>query len=282
MKYLFFGGKAIGNYVLDGLIKNNEYPEGIVVYRDIIDNQLIRNAKSLGTRILQIDHFNQKQQDIIEFVKELNIDTFICVSFPFIISRELLDLVKYPINIHTGAIPKYRGYHPISAALLCDEPFQATTVHFMEEEVDAGRIILQDYVKVENEDDIVKIRQKLIELSLRLILIVIKQVKGNALYSRSQVGDIIWAPRRKPEDSKIDFSRGSRYLHNFIRALTDPYPNAFGYRNEDIVHIKRSIVCNSPGIVLAQVGHRKYIVSSGDGVVFIETDIDLKINDKLE
>ena len=282
MKFIFWGGKDIGNFVLKGLIENNNIPEGIIHYRDNIDQKLIEEARSKGIPILHIKTFKKQQEELINFINTLEVDLYISVAFPFILPKEILNLVKYPINIHTGAIPKYRGHHPISAAFLNDESYQATTVHLMAEEVDAGQIILQDFVKVENEDTIFTIRKKLIELSLKLILITIKQLRNGSFYPRPQIGEVIWAPRRKPEDSKIDFAQTSRYLHNFIRALVDPYPNAFAYSNGKCVKIKKSIVSNIPGVVLAALGNRRYIISTGDGVVFIETDLELKVNDKLE
>ncbi len=282
MNYIFWGGKAIGNFLLRGLVDNNHIPKGIVLYKDILDKELVDELKSYDTKILPINKFREQQKEIIAFIKELNVNAYISVSFPFILSKEILELVEFPINIHTGALPKYRGHHPISAAFLNDELYQATTVHFMTEDVDAGEIILQDFIKVENEDNIITVRQKLIELSLKLLLIAIKQIINGDLYSRHQKGEVIWAPKRKPADSKIDFSRSSRYLHNFIRALVDPYPNAFAYCNGKCVKIKKSIAMNTPGVVLSSLGNRQYIVSTGDGVVFIETDLELKINDKLK
>jgi methionyl-tRNA formyltransferase len=167
--------------------------------------------------------------------------------------------------------------------LLNDEPYQATTVHYMTEEVDAGDVLLQDYVPVENEDTIITVRQKLIELSLKLILTVIDQLKQGTLYPKKQIGESISAPMRKPEDSRIFFSNKSRYLHNFIRALVDPYPNAFAYRQDKkLVKIKKSFISNTPGKVLEDLGDNKYIVSTEDGVIMIETDIKLEIGEQLQ
>lgn len=282
MKFVFWGGKAIGNYILEKLLDKSRIPTAIIYYREELESDLIYKSKDLGVRVLQIEKFNTSQEKIIAFIKGLDVDTYISISFPFIISREILDLVEYPINIHTSAIPKYRGHHPISAALLNNEPYQATTVHLMVSEVDAGEILLQDFIDVQNEDTIVSIRQRLIELSLELLLKVMQQVEKGTLYPKRQIGETVWAPKRTPEDSKLDFSKPSRYLHNFIRALVDPYPNAFVLRDKQTVQIKKSIVSNKPGVVMAKINQFEYVVSSGDGVIFIETDTELSIGDKLK
>jgi methionyl-tRNA formyltransferase len=282
MKYIFWGGKAIGNTLLSGLIDNGRIPEGIILYKDIIDPVLLEKAGSLGTSILEINSFKKSQGEIISFIKKLDVDCYISVAFPFILSPEILSLVNYPINVHTGAIPRYRGHHPISAAFLNDEAYQATTVHIMEPEVDSGSILHQDFIKVENEDNIVTVRDKLIDLSLKLLLVTIDQLEQGVLYSRKQVGEPIWAPKRTPEDSRIDFKKSSRYLHNFIRALVDPYPNAFAFKGEKCIKFKQSVSSNTPGKVLEDLGNQRYVISTGDGIILVETDSPLEINDILE
>jgi methionyl-tRNA formyltransferase len=283
--YIFFGGKSIGNFVLSKLLDDHIYPTAIVYYRDHLDSELIIRANSLGISIFQIQKFREEVGQIIGFIKEQNPEFFVSVAFQFILPKEILNLVNWPINIHTGAIPKYRGHHPLAAAFLNDEPYQATTVHLMAEEVDAGKILLQDFVQVTNEDDMVSVRQKLIELSYQLLSIVIKQLKNNCLYPKEQIGEIVWAPKRTPEDSLIDFNNKSRYLHNFIRTLVDPYPNAFTSINgntDDVVKIKKSITSNEIGKVLKKIDDFEYIVSTIDGIIWIKTDKKLNEGDILK
>ncbi len=282
MKYIFWGGKALGNYILNGFLDNKILPTGIICYREELDKPIIEHAKKLDIEVLQIQKFKKEQDKITRFISSLGVDYYISAAFPFILSGEILNMVKYPINIHTSAVPKYRGHHPISAALLNDEPYQATTVHIMKEEVDSGEIILQDFIKITNEDTILTIRQRLIELSYKLVLKAIQQLESGTLYLKNQIGPSVWAPRRNPEDSKIDFSRDSRYLHNFIRALVDPYPNAFSKINGEEIKIKKTISSDIPGLVLAKTKDNKYVVSSGDGVIFIEADKELSVGDKFD
>jgi methionyl-tRNA formyltransferase len=279
--FVFFGGKAIGNYVLSHLISDGIIPKAIVCYRDHLDADLLNKAKSYGVSVMVIQKFRVEVDDVYEFIKNHKPDFFISVAFQFILPGKILNLVKWPINIHTGAIPKYRGHHPIAAAFLNDEPYQATTVHLMAEEVDSGKVLLQDFIKVQNEDDMVSIRQQLIELSYRLLKTVIHQLKNDCLYPKEQVGEVVWAPKRTPEDSKIDFNNKSRYLHNFIRTLVDPYPNAFGYKDGEIVKIKRSVTSNKPGVILKKIAKNEYIISTQDGILWIETDVELNEGDQL-
>lgn len=281
MTYIFWGGKEIGSYVLQNLIQDGILPAGIVSYQQIIDASVLDLAREKQIPVLQVDRFKKSLPQIEQFVKDSGADSFVSVSFPFILPGSILRLVKTPVNIHTGAIPRYRGYHPISAALLNDEPYQGTTVHLMAEEVDAGDVLLQDFVPVKNTDTINTVKGALIQLSYRLLRKVLDQIANGTLYPKKQVGEVIWAPKRGPEDSRIDFSQPSRYLHNFIRALETPYPNAFGFVNGERIHVRSSMSGNTPGEVIACTTDGRYVVATGDGVVIIETDRTLKIGDRI-
>jgi methionyl-tRNA formyltransferase len=278
LNFIFFGGKDIGNYILKNLINDKLNPVGIVAYRDIIDPQILNKCKKSGSKILHIESFKNSEQNIYDFILNINPNSFISSAFPFILSERIINLVNYPINIHTGALPKYRGHHPISFALLNDEKFQATTIHFMEKNVDEGRILLQDFVEVTNEDDINSIKKKLIIKSYILLKIIINQIKSDCIYPKKQFGETIWAPKRTPEDSKIEFSNSSRFLHNFIRALSFPYPNAYTeLKNGTKIKIQKSISSNIPGLVLDKTINNRYVISTKDGVILIETDSNLEI-----
>ncbi len=280
IKFIFFGGKTIGNFILNGLVDNNRIPAGIVCYRNILEADLLLKCESLGTKVLRVQNFKNSQEELLAFIRMLAPKFYVSVAFPFVLSRKVLDLVELPINIHTGALPRYRGHHPLSAAFLNDEPVQATTVHFMVEEVDAGQVLMQDFIYVSNEDTIVTVRQRLIELSLKLILIVIQQVSDGTHYAKNQVGEIIWAPKRLPEDSRLTFEQPSRYLHNFIRSLSDPYPNAFAFTPDgQRVNFKKSITSNIAGKVLEKITPFKYVIATKDGVVLVETDVELNVGD---
>ncbi|MBC7627987.1 methionyl-tRNA formyltransferase [Ferruginibacter sp.] len=281
MKFVFFGGKEIGSYILRNLLNDDIIPAAIISYQDIIAPEVLLIAKGKGIPVLQLRNFKNSIFEIIQFIQKLDADSYVSVSFPFILPKEILSLVKTPINIHTGAIPKYRGYHPISAALLNDEPFQGTTVHLMAEEVDAGSVLLQDFVEVKNTDDINSIKEKLINLSNSLLITVLNQLRTNTLYPKKQIGEIIWAPKRLPEDSKIDFNNKTRYLHNFVRALSDPYPNAYCFLKDEKIRIKSSLSGNVNGEVLNKTIDGKYIIATADGVLIVECDRLLQIGDIL-
>ena len=51
-------------------------------------------------------------------------------------------------------------------------------------------------------------------------------IKGN-FRSQKQIGVPTFYKRRKPEESELNLNKSKEYIYNFIRMLSDPYPNAF-------------------------------------------------------
>ena len=51
-------------------------------------------------------------------------------------------------------------------------------------------------------------------------------IKGN-YKMRKQEGHATYYKRRKPKESELNLNKSKEYVYNFIRMLSDPYPNAF-------------------------------------------------------
>jgi len=85
----------------------------------------------------------------IQHCQQLNIDLVISVSPTQIFKKELINLPRYGcINIHTAKLPKYRGLYPTYWSMACGEKSVGISIHYIEEEIDTGKLILQDEVEI--------------------------------------------------------------------------------------------------------------------------------------
>jgi methionyl-tRNA formyltransferase len=83
----------------------------------------------------------------IQFLSSLELDWIICVHFPYLVPRAVIDLTKQGvINLHPAFLPFNRGWHTPTWALLEGTPVGAT-LHFMDEGIDTGDIIHQRELK---------------------------------------------------------------------------------------------------------------------------------------
>ena len=87
--------------------------------------------------------------DFLEDLRELQPDLIISVACPQIFREDLLRLpARGCINVHSGPLPRYRGQLPTFWVLYHGETQTAVTVHYMNERVDDGPIILQTAVPI--------------------------------------------------------------------------------------------------------------------------------------
>jgi len=92
---------------------------------------------------------NINAADFLEHCQELGIDLIASVSPTQIFKENLISLPRYGcINIHTAKLPKYRGLYPTYWAMARGEKTVGISIHYIEEGIDAGKIILQDEVEI--------------------------------------------------------------------------------------------------------------------------------------
>jgi len=101
-------------------------------------------------------------------------------------------------------------------------------IHYMDEAIDTGDVIVSDTIMVERDDDYNSVMHKITAIGGQLLFSEIKQIESDTVYRQKQNKTRLgYFSRRTPADSKIDWSKNSNDLHNFVRALVDPMPNAF-------------------------------------------------------
>src|SRR4051794_19945405 len=77
-------------------------------------------------------------------VERLAPDLVICAYYPRIFPRRLIDIPPLGcINVHPGLLPEYRGTFPTPWCILNNETEIGVTVHYMNEGIDTGDILVQ-------------------------------------------------------------------------------------------------------------------------------------------
>ena len=114
----------------------------ICVRYDTLDNTLQEYCDEYHIDYLKYQNVNST--DFIERVSEYNCDLFVSMSFNQIFKSKLINLPKYKtINCHAGKLPFYRGRNVLNWVLINDEKDFGITVHYIDEGIDTGDIILQ-------------------------------------------------------------------------------------------------------------------------------------------
>ena len=112
------------------------------------------------------DDFEAK---ILQHLAENNIDLIVLAGFMRILSPELVQ--KYQgriLNIHPALLPSFKGAQGIKDAFDYGVKVTGVTVHFVDEKMDHGPIILQEAVKIEEDDTLESLEAKIHKLEHRL------------------------------------------------------------------------------------------------------------------
>lgn len=121
---------------------------------------------------------------LLNYMKEYKVDLIVLAGYLKIVDKKLIDLYKGRIiNIHPSLLPKYggKGYYGIhvhEAVLKAGEKESGATVHYVDDGIDTGEIILQRSLKV-REDDTPQTLQKRIleEIEHKILVEAIKMLE---------------------------------------------------------------------------------------------------------
>lgn len=140
----------------------------------------LQRAKSAGIfhrTFLRSDYVNNLDMDrhIGDEIDNLGADLIVLAGYMKILSAEFTHRFAGKIlNIHPSLLPKYSGLHTYQRAMEAGETEHGMTIHFVNEEVDGGAIVLQAKVPIFPEDNITDIEDRVKEQEIRFYPLVIK------------------------------------------------------------------------------------------------------------
>ena len=124
----------------------------------------------------------KNNEDFSSQLKELMPDIFIVIAYGKILSKEILNIPKYGCwNAHASLLPRWRGAAPIQRALLSGDKYTGVGIMKMDEGLDTGDILIEEKIIIENNENLQTLKDKLSELSSKLIIksIDLLNIKNN-------------------------------------------------------------------------------------------------------
>lgn len=234
MRIVFFGTPNFSAHLLEHLLKSGVEVALVVTRKDkpkgrnleVSKSPVKELAESLGLSCFSPDKVSEKAS--IEKLQEIGADLFVVVAFGEIVSQEILNLPSLAcINVHTSLLPKYRGAAPIQRAIMDGEVKTGVTIMHMVKKMDAGDIISQKEVLIEEEETFGGLEEKLLEISKELLLQTLlnfKKGKPKAIPQNEAL--VTYAAKIELEDCKIDWKLPLKEIHNLVRGV-NPYPGAW-------------------------------------------------------
>lgn len=197
----------------------------------ILYSEVKKYAIENNLRVLQPTKLRENNE-IVEKIKEIKPDIICVVAYGKLIPKEILDIPKYGcINVHPSLLPKYRGSAPIQWAILNGDEKTGVTTMYLDEEMDAGDIILQKEVAIGENENSGELWNRLSKLGAELLVETLEKIENGTAPRKKQGENFSVAPMIEKNQSKIDWeNKTAKEIKNLVRGL-NPILGAYSILN---------------------------------------------------
>lgn len=130
-------------------------------------------------------------------------------------------------NLHASLLPNYRGAAPIHWAVMNGETETGVSTFFLQHEIDTGDLLLQETISIGPEDTTGIVHDKLMDLGAEVVCQTVDALLAGTVHPIPQPEGVVkLAPKLFKDNTRIDWTRTSTQLHDFIRGLS-PFPAAW-------------------------------------------------------
>ena len=242
-----------------------------------------------------VKHVNINSEEFISQVKDFGCDLFVSMSFNQIFRQEIINIPRFRIiNCHAGKLPFYRGRNILNWVLINDEIEFGITVHFVNEGIDTGDIILQKTHPISDADDYSSLLETAYLACSEILCEAIDLFKIGAVVGSPQemlhpVG--FYCNQRSVGDEILNWNQTSRNIFNFIRSISTPGPLARAFLNGSEMKIGKGIFISeapkyigSIGAVLNKDTHGFYVKTQDSFIKITEFEFNgtVKVGDRFD
>ncbi len=236
MKIVFMGTPDFSVPVLQRLIQDGYEVVAVVTQPDkpvgrkkvITPPPVKQEALRHEIPVLQPKKVRVEFEDILAYEPDL----IVTAAYGQILPNELLSYPKFGcINVHASLLPEYRGGAPIHKAILDGKKESGITIMYMVDKLDAGDILTQVSVPIEETDDVGALHDKLSVAGADLLSDTIpKLINGEIEPEKQNEEHVTYAPNISREMERIDWSADGERIYDQIRGLR-PWPVAYTLLN---------------------------------------------------
>ena len=158
----------------ENIVRTCNKDEVVLMIHNKRDCGAARRAQKLGIPHCHISH--KKEEQMFQLFEAWRVDLIILAGY----MRVLKNPSAFPcpiINVHPSLLPKYKGLNVVERAMEAGEEFTGCTVHYVNEELDGGEIIMQSKVPISPDDTIESLTKEIQRQEYSILPEAIKYVK---------------------------------------------------------------------------------------------------------
>jgi len=107
---------------------------------------------------------------------EHGVTLVVCAGYMHLLRPEFLQRFDRIVNTHSAPLPDFPGAHPIEDVLAAGVPETAATVHYVDEGIDTGSVIVAEPVPVRADDTVETLRARVQAAEHRLLPQAVKEL----------------------------------------------------------------------------------------------------------
>jgi len=177
---------------------------GVVISDNPEANALRRVAgMDIPTAVVERRDYSSKQEFEAALIAQLDlhhVELVLLAGFMRILSPQFIN--RFParvMNIHPALLPAFPGLDAQAQALCYGVKVSGATVHFVDEGMDSGPIILQEAVPVEDDDTVATLSERILHLEHRLYVRAVRLYCEARILMEGRTVKIL-PPRPKPRE----------------------------------------------------------------------------------
>ena len=263
---------------ISGVVGLVEPPPGATISGFVDVESFCRDHR---IRFIPVQAYSLKNATDRDLLEKLEMDVLLITGWQRLIPDWLIRHCRVgAVGFHGSAsgITGGRGRSPQNWALILDKDRFEVSIFFVDSGIDSGRVIDSRTFPLLDGDNI---RTSYYKVSWCVAEMFITAAREGRLSPSAAVDqpheEARYFPQRLPEDGAIDWSRSSRDIYNFVRALTRPYPGAFSAFQGCELQVWEARpfdtgsrdAAGRPGEVLAVMAEGELVIRTGDGKLLV-------------
>jgi methionyl-tRNA formyltransferase len=234
-------------------------------------------ARAAGCEVRRIADINS--DEAVEAIAQADADYLFVAGWSQICGPKLLSAWKdRVIGYHPAPLPRLRGRAVIPWTILNREPITAGTLFWIDEGVDSGPILAQEFFHVAPDETAASLYKKHMDALERVTDRALAALASPAPPRAAQDERLAtWAARRTPRDGLIDWTRPAAEIERLVRAVGGPYPPASTFDGAHELGIGAARIegngerfVGTPGQVVSRTND-EFLVKCGHGTMLAVT-----------
>lgn len=244
-------------------------------------------AEEFGIEIYYANSYSFKDNYDIDYFKSNKFDVLLLGGWQRLISKEVLDTIKYPIGQHGSPefLPKGRGRSPLNWSIIQGKKRLIWNLFLLVPGIDEGAILDYQIFEITDHDTCQTLYYKVSASVKYMLARTLPRLLRGELISSEQKGKPDYFPKRTPEDGQICWNDSVFDIYNLIRGVTRPYPGAFTTFNDNKIMIWKAQVWDTMldfykdreyGEVVETFG-TDYVIKCYDGLLLVTDHEDTDV-----